>query len=483
MNYRMIAYLLGHIMRIEALFMLPALSISLYCRDDGAALGFLVAVVLLTGLSLLVRKRPLRRDFYAKEGLMTVGLAWIIVSLCGALPFWISGEVPGFIDCLFETVSGFTTTGASILSEVEALSSGLLYWRSFTHWLGGMGVLVFILAIIPMADSSDGNSLHLLRAESPGPQVSKLMPKMRDTAKVLYGIYVALTVLQIIFLLAGGMPFFDSITTAFGTAGTGGFGIKNDSMASYSTYLQIVTAVFMMLFGINFNVFYLMMIREWSKAIFHEEMRTYLGIMVTSVAVITANLMHVMQESFGNALHLAAFQVSSIMTTTGFATTDFNLWPQLSRMILVILMLLGACAGSTGGGVKIARVIILFKAAKNNLVKVLRPRQMTGVRMDGEIVEEETVNGVYGYMTLYSIIAILSVLLISWQGFSFETNVTAVLACINNIGPGLDLVGPMGNFSIFSGFSKVVLILNMLIGRLEIFPILLLFSPKAWHRR
>jgi len=483
MNYRMIAYLLGYIMRIEALFMLPALGISLYGCDSGAVQGFLVAIVLLMGLSLPVRKRPQRRDFYAKEGLMTVGLAWIVVSLCGALPFWISGEVPGFIDCLFETVSGFTTTGASILPEVEALSKGLLYWRSFTHWLGGMGVLVFILAIIPMADSADGNSLHLLRAESPGPQVSKLMPKMRDTAKVLYGIYVALTVLQIIFLLAGGMSFFDSITTAFGTAGTGGFGVKNDSMASYSIYLQVVTAVFMMLFGINFNVFYLLMIREWSKAIFHEEMRTYLGIMVTSVVVITADLMYVMQESFGSALHLAAFQVSSIMTTTGFATADFNLWPQLSRTILVILMILGACAGSTGGGVKIARVIILFKAAKNNLLKVLRPRQMTGVRMDGEIVEEETVNGVYGYMTVYAMIAILSVLLISWQGFSFETNVTAVLACINNIGPGLDLVGPMGNFSMFSGFNKIVLLLNMLIGRLEIFPVLLLFSPKAWHRR
>ena len=456
MNYRIIAYFIGRILRLEAVFMAPALAISLYQGEHAAAAGFLIAM----GALLLVGvpwswKRPENRSFGAREGFVTVGLVWVVVSLFGALPFFFGGGIPSYVDAVF-------------------------YWRSFTHWLGGMGVLVFLLAIVPMTRGS-GASLHLLRAESPGPQVGKLVPKMHQTAKILYGIYVALTLFQIVLLLAGGMPLFDAVTTAFGTAGTGGFAVKNDSMAGYSFYLQTVVTVFMAVFGINFNIFYLLLIREFAKAFFNEELRVYLGIMLGSIALVTVNISH-LYPSVREALHHAAFQVSSIMTTTGFATADFNLWPEFSRSLLVLLMVLGACAGSTGGGIKTARLIILFKSVRNEVWKMLHPRSVKLARMDGSILDEGTLYGVNAYMAVYCIIVAVSALLVSFDNFSFETNVTAVFACLNNIGPGLGLVGPMGNYSAFSDFSKLVLTANMLIGRLEIFPILALLMPTTWRR-
>ena len=481
MNYRMILSLLGDVLLvIGAFLLLPCIVAVIYGEPE---LWVLLATAagsgLLGGLFILLRPKR-RRELHARDGFVMVALSWILISLVGAIPFTVSGAIPSYLDAVFETMSGFTTTGASILRAVEDLPKCLLFWRSFTHWLGGMGVLVFLLAIVPMTRGS-GASLHLLRAESPGPQVGKLVPKMHQTAKILYGIYVALTLLQIVLLLAGGMPLFDAVTTAFGTAGTGGFAVKNDSMAGYSFYLQTVVTVFMAVFGINFNIFYLLLIREFAKAFFNEELRVYLGIMLGSIALVTVNISH-LYPSVREALHHAAFQVSSIMTTTGFATADFNLWPEFSRSLLVLLMVLGACAGSTGGGIKTARLIILFKSVRNEVWKMLHPRSVKLARMDGSILDEGTLYGVNAYMAVYCIIVAVSALLVSFDNFSFETNVTAVFACLNNIGPGLGLVGPMGNYSAFSDFSKLVLTANMLIGRLEIFPILALLMPTTWRR-
>lgn len=482
MNRRMVLYVLCFIMRVEAVLLVPPLIIALVQHEEMAAFGFLVAIAALLGASLLtLLKKPRKRVFYAREGFIIVALAWFVVSVFGALPFWASGAIPNFIDSLFETVSGFTTTGASILTNVEAMPMSLLYWRSFTHWLGGMGVLVFVLAIMPLAKNS-GNTMHILRAESPGPQVDKLVPRMHNSAKILYAIYVGMTLLQIVLLLAGGMPLFESVTTAFGTAGTGGFSVLNDSMASFSPYLQSVVTVFMILFGINFNIFFLIIMREYYKILRNEELWVYLGLLLGSILVITINVLP-MFASVGESLHHAAFQVASIMTTTGFATVDFNMWPQLSRTILVILMVLGACAGSTGGGIKTARVVLLGKAFVRDVRKLLRPRSVALIKMNDRTVEEDTVRGVHSYLTAYILIALVSVLLISINNFSLETTVTSVVACMNNIGPGLDLVGPMGNYAAFSGFSKLVLSADMLIGRLEIFPMLMLLVPATWKAR
>ncbi|WP_066688368.1 TrkH family potassium uptake protein [Christensenella intestinihominis] len=482
MNRRMVLYVLCFIMRVEAVLLVPPLIIALVQHEEMAAFGFLVAIAALLGASLLtLLKKPRKKVFYAREGFIIVALAWFVVSVFGALPFWASGAIPNFIDSLFETVSGFTTTGASILTNVEAMPMSLLYWRSFTHWLGGMGVLVFVLAIMPLAKNS-GNTMHILRAESPGPQVDKLVPRMHNSAKILYAIYVGMTLLQIVLLLAGGMPLFESVTTAFGTAGTGGFSVLNDSMASFSPYLQSVVTVFMILFGINFNIFFLIIMREYYKILRNEELWVYLGLLLGSILVITINVLP-MFASVGESLHHAAFQVASIMTTTGFATVDFNMWPQLSRTILVILMVLGACAGSTGGGIKTARVVLLGKAFVRDVRKLLRPRSVALIKMNDRTVEEDTVRGVHSYLTAYILIALVSVLLISINNFSLETTVTSVVACMNNIGPGLDLVGPMGNYAAFSGFSKLVLSADMLIGRLEIFPMLMLLVPATWKAR
>ena len=484
MNYKMTGRFVGLIVALEAVFMIPALLISIFCREMAAVQGFVVAilVMLVLGGVLFLTCRKAGRLFGAREGFVCVALGWVILSLLGALPFWVSREIPHFMDAFFETVSGFTTTGASVLSDVEALSLGLLYWRSFTHWVGGMGVLVFVLAIVPMGGGDKGFTMHLLRAESPGPDVGKLVPKMRQTALILYLIYIVMTVVNVILLLCGGMPVLDAVCTAFGTAGTGGFGIKNDSMASYSSYIQIVTAVFMFLFGVNFSCYYLILLRQVRSVFKDEELRLYVGLAVLSVVLIVLNI-RPMYGSLGETLRHAAFQVSSIMTTTGFATTDFDLWPAFSKAILLMLMVVGASAGSTGGGLKCARVVLLFKSLRRNIRQVLNPKKVQVVRNNDRIVDEKILANTNAYLAAYVVIVIVSFLLISLDNFSTGTNVSAVLACFNNIGPGLEAVGPTCNFGAYSDFSKLVLIMDMLAGRLEIFPILALFSRGTWKVR
>lgn len=484
MNRRAIAYFLGQILRVEGLFMLPALGIALYEGHRSSILGFLITAALLLILgSILVRLRDQTgKGIYAREGFVTVALGWILISLFGALPFFISGATPAFIDAWFETVSGFTTTGATIFSAVEDLPKSILYWRSFTHWLGGMGILVFMLAIVP-ASKGSGEGFHLLRAESPGPQVGKLVPTMRASARILYAIYIGMTLLMIVLLLVGGMPLFDSITTAYATAGTGGFSITNNSIMAYdSHYLQGVVAVFMALFGINFTLFYLLLLREWKAVFRNEELLTYIGVLALPTIAITINILPLYGNNFLESLHHAFFQVSSIATTTGFASADFNAWPEFSRMMLVLLMVIGACAGSTAGGLKVSRVVILVKAIKNELAKLLHPRSVKVLRMDGKALEENVVHGVHAYLAVYCLICFVSMLLVSADNFDFTTSVTAVLACFNNVGPGLSQVGPMGNFGGFSPFGKLVLSADMLLGRLEIFPLVLLFSPSVWKK-
>ena len=483
MNYKMMGRFVGQIVALEAVFMLPALGISVFKGETGAVTGFLItlAIMVVLGGILLLRCRNAPRIFGAREGLICVGISWAILSLLGCLPFYISREIPRFMDAFFETVSGFTTTGSSILSNVEALSKGLLYWRSFSHWVGGMGVLVFLLAIAP-GGSDRGFTMHLLRAESPGPDVGKRVPKMRQTATILYMIYIAMTILNVVFLLLGGMSLFESVCTAFGTAGTGGFGIKNDSIASYSPYIQNVCTVFMFLFGVNFSCYYLLLLGQLRSVFKDEELRLYVGLAALTTALIVWNI-RPMYDTLSETIRHAAFQVSSIMTTTGFATTDFDLWPSFSKGLLMLLMVVGACAGSTGGGLKCARVLLLFKSLRRNIRKVLNSRKVMVVRNNGKVVDEKILDNTNAYLAAYVVIIIISFLLISLDGFSTGTNLTAVLACFNNIGPGLEAVGPTCNFSAYSDFSKLVLILDMLAGRLEIFPILALLSRSAWTKR
>ena len=481
MNYKMIGRFLAQILSIEGLFLIPALLISLFCGEAAAVQAFLwtelVILVCVVCLHWLCRGAPIA--FYAKEGFVCVGISWIVLSLVGSLPFYLSGEIPSYIDSFFEIVSGFTTTGASILPTVEQLSRGITYWRSFSHWLGGMGVLVFLLAFT--GDKGQGFTMHLLRAESPGPDVGKLVPKMRKTAAILYIIYCAMTVVNILLLWLGGMPLFEAVCHGFGTAGTGGFGIKNDSYASYSPYLQNVTTIFMLLFGVNFSCYYLLMLRQFRGVFRDEELRLYIAIVVCSIGLIVWNLQG-FYGSFEETLRHAAFQVASLMTTTGYATTDFNLWPSFSKTILMSLMVVGACAGSTGGGLKVGRLLLIFKSLRRNIQQVLHPRKVLSVRNNGRIVSEKVLDNTNAYLSAYAIILFLSFLLISLDGFPTETNFSAVLACFNNIGPGLELVGPTCNFGGFSTLSKLVLILDMLAGRLEIFPILVLFSADTWKR-
>ncbi len=464
--------------------MIPALLISAADGDAVVLRSFVETTLLLLAVSgfLLLLCRHGRRGFYAREGIVCVGLCWLVMSLMGCLPFYLSGEIPRYVDAMFEIVSGFTTTGASVVPDVEKLSRGILYWRSFSHWLGGMGVLVFLLAIVPEGSRNSGFTLHLLRAESPGPDVGKLMPHMRETAMILYVLYIALTAIDIFFLRLGNMPWFDSFCTAFGTAGTGGFGIKNDSMASYSPYLQNVCTIFMLLFGVNFNCYYLLCIRQFRAVWKDEELRLYLGTVGASIALIAWNLRGV-YPTFRETLRHAAFQVSSIITTTGFATTNFDNWPSFSKAILLSLMVIGACAGSTGGGLKCARVLLLFKSTKRNLQQMLHPRQVQVIRVNGRPVAETILSDTNTYLAIYCIIMTSSFILLSLDGFSLTSNFSAVLACFNNIGPGLEIVGPASNYSGYSVLSKIVLILDMLAGRLELFPILALFVPRTWTGR
>ena len=479
MNYAIVFRLLGDILLCEgALLLLPAVTSAIYGE------WFVLAVFLFTAcicalLGLLLRQvRASSSIFYMREGFVTTALSWIVISVMGAVPFVLTGAIPDPVEALFETVSGFTTTGASILAEVELLPKGVLFWRSFTHWIGGMGVLVFLLTLLPL---TGGSHINLMKAESPGPQVEKLVPKVQSTAKILYGIYIVLTLVQIVLLLAGGMPLFDSLLTSFGTAGTGGFGIKNDSMAGYSVYSQVIVTIFMILFGVNFNAYFLILLGKFRRAAAMEEVRWYLGIIAASIAVITWNARGFF-DSLGQAVQQAAFQVASIITTTGFSTCDFNLWPATSRSVLVLLMFVGACAGSTGGGIKVSRLVILFKTIKKEVRQGLHPQVVAPVRMDGKLIPHETVRATNVFLATYMIVFTLSVLLVSLDGNELPTNFTAVAATLNNIGPGLEMVGPMENFSLFSSPAKLVLIFDMLAGRLELFPILVLFAPDTWRR-
>ncbi len=483
MNYKMIGRFLAQILSIEGLFMIPALIIGLCCREWMAVQGFIAAIIAIALVSLvlflLCKKAP--NALNAREGMVCVGISWIVLSLFGCLPFWLSREIPNYIDAFFEIVSGFTTTGSSILTDVEALSKSLIYWRSFSHWLGGMGVLVFLLAIVP-GNKDKGFTMHLLRAESPGPSVGKLVPRMRKTATILYLIYISLTVLNFIFLIAGKMPVFDAVCTAFGTAGTGGFGIKNDSLASYSPYIQNVTTVFMLIFGVNFSCYYLILLRQFRNVLKDEELRLYVGIVLASIVAIVLNIRH-LYPTLEETIRHASFTVSTIITTTGFATTDFDLWPAFSKGIIMFLMVIGACAGSTGGGLKVARLLMLLKSLRRNISQVLNPRKVRYVRINGQVTDEKILDNTNAYLAAYVSIIIFSYILISIDGFSIGTNFTAVLACFNNIGPGLEAVGPTCNFSQFSTLSKLVLSVDMLAGRLEIFPILVLFSRSTWRGR
>lgn len=420
--------------------------------------------------------------FSAQEGFAATGLSWIFMSAFGALPFFLSGQIPSYVDAFFEMVSGFTTTGASILTDVEALSRCNLFWRSFSHWLGGMGVLVFLLAVVPGARKNGGTGIYLMRAESPGPSVDKLTPHLRQTAMILYGIYILLTALCIMCLLLGGMPVFDSFCIAFGTAGTGGFAIKNSSMGGYSCFLQTVVTVFMFLFGVNFSLYYMLLLRKFKAVFKNEELRLYFGIAAGSIILIAINISR-MYNTVYESVHHAAFQVVSIMTTTGYGTVDFEQWPAFSKAILLSLMFIGASAGSTGGGLKVSRVLLLMKSIRRTIRKALHPRRVQPVYMDGRAVSEEVCDNVNAYLAIYCVILVLSFAIISVDGFSIGTNFSAVASCFNNIGPGFELVGATQNFSIYSDLSKIILSLDMLLGRLEIFPLLLLLSPDTWSRR
>lgn len=479
MNIRYIVSILGKILFVEALLLLAPFAVAIYYGEDTVfAYAITIALLLLAGgLSFVF---PAKKNIIRpREGLVVAALAWIVVSLFGALPLHLTGEIPNYLDAVFEIVSGFTTTGASILTDIESLTRSGLFWRSFTHWIGGMGVLVFALAILPATDTK---SMHLMRAEMPGPDVSKLVSKIRLTARLLYIIYMALTVIQFFLLLIGKMPVYDSLIHAFGTAGTGGFSNRALSVGAYdSAYIEWVITAFMLIFSINFNLFYLLLVGGFSSFFKNEELRCFFCIVLVAVSIVTMNILP-LYDSFGDALRDASFQVASIVSTTGFATANFDLWPNLSKGILVLLMFFGACAGSTGGGIKIARIVVIFKTAVAQIRRQISPRIINPIKVEGVILSPATRSGITSYMFAYLIIFAVSAILLCLDQFSLTVNFTAVAACINNIGPGLEDVGPMGSFSGFSPLSKIVLIFDMLVGRLEIFPMLALFSPSAWKK-
>lgn len=479
MNYKIIVYIMGRIMQVEAILMLlPTLVAIIYGDDTLTAFVFTVLLLAVVGTVATLRT-PKKRSFYAREGFLAVALSWVILSFFGGLPFYISGEIPSIIDCFFEAVSGFTTTGASIITNVEAMSKSLLFWRSFSHWIGGMGVLVFVMAIIPLAGD---RSMHLMRAEVPGPTVGKLVPKVRQTSAILYGIYLCMTVIQIILLLCGGLPLFESLVYSFGTAGTGGFAVTSQGLGIYSNYVQWVITIFMILFGVNFNLYYFLLLKKWREVIKSEELRWYLLIIAGAVALISIDI-YPRIGNISDTVRTAAFQVGSIVTTTGYSTADFNLWPEFSRCIMVLLMFAGACAGSTAGGIKTSRLILLFKMMRREIYKMLHPRAVRVIKLENKVVDDDTVKSTMTYFIVYIFLMMISVLLISLNGFDFTSNLTSVITCINNVGPGLGMVGPMGSFAPYSGFSKLVLSLDMLLGRLEIFPIILLLSPSTWRKK
>ncbi len=477
MNYRMIRNILGWLLLFEAGFMAVPL-ITGICYRESALWYFLLTMLLCASIGgLCILKKPKDSSLYAREGFVIVSLSWIALSLFGAIPFFLSGAIPNYLDAVFETVSGFTTTGASILTAVEPLPKCMLMWRSFTHWVGGMGVLVFIIAFVPL---SGGRNMHIMKAESPGPSVSKLVPRVRTTALILYTIYLALTLLQFILLLCGGMSVFEAITTAFGTAGTGGFGVLNDSMASYSPYIQWVVTVFMLLFSVNFSCYYLFLLGRVKDA-FNAELRHFICIVGAVILIVTLNVRGLF-DTLGEAVRHVAFTVASLISTTGFATENFDAWPELSRTLLVLIMFIGACAGSTGGGLKVSRLMILLRGAFNEIGNLVHPRRVKKVTIDRHPIEPEVVRATNVYIMWYVLIFTASVILISFDDHDLVTNFTAVTATINNIGPGLGSVGPTGNFAFFSIPSKLVLIFDMLAGRLELFPMLVLFAPATWKK-
>lgn len=480
MNYKMTAYVLGKMLGVEALVLCIPAAVSLIYGEtsDMAAFGITSAVLCVFFL-LFGRKKPENGRIYGKDGLVIVAAAWILWSVFGALPFYLSREIPAYVDALFETVSGFTTTGSTILTDIEALSYGMNFWRCLTHWIGGMGVLVFVMVVTSLDDKS---SMHLMRAEVPGPEADKLVPKARETAKLLYAMYLALTVAEIIFLLAGGMNLYDSIIHSFSTAGTGGFANHNSSVAYYdSAYIDGVITVFMILFGINFNMYFLLLIKDVKSVWKNEEVRAYLGIIVAATLVITCNVLSIYKEPL-KAFRYSIFQVASIITTTGFATADFNLWPELSKCILLLIMVIGACAGSTGGGVKVSRFLILWKSILKQVKGMLHPKSVNVVKVNGKKISNETLQGVYAYFSAYVFVFGISVLLVALDNFDFATTISGVLTTLSNVGPGISRVGPIENFQSFSVLSKIVFSMDMLIGRLEIFPFLMICSPSFWRK-
>lgn len=478
MNYSIIRYILCRVLEFAALFMTLPFLVGIFNKEASAVwFGVVIVCCLIVGL-IGKHFKPKSKVFYAKEGFVTVSLSWILLSLVGALPFYLSGEIPSFTDALFETISGLTTTGATILTDVEYLSRGMQFWRCFTHWIGGMGVLVLILAVLPLSGSYN---MHLMRAESPGPSVGKLVPKVKNTAMILYGIYIVITILQIIALLIAGLGLYEAVTLSFSTTGTGGFAILNSSIGSFSMPVQAIFTVFMTLCGINFQLYYLFLIRKPKEVFQSDELRYYLGILLVSAILITCNVRGFFENGF-EAFHHALFQVSSVMTTTGFATLDYNVWPEFSKMILFLLTLIGASAGSTGGGFKVSRLIILIRTIRNEISYVIHPRSIKKIHMNGHIVEGGVIKSIQAYTMIYVLLFMCSVLLISLNGFDFTTNITAVAATFNNVGPGLNMVGPAGNFSAFSGLSKYVFMFDMLAGRLELLPMMVLLSPKTWKK-
>lgn len=479
MNGSIIRRIIGYVLILEGgLMLLPCIVALVYGERQGFAYLITAVGCLVLGY-LLKLKKAKNTVFYLKEGCVATALSWIVLSVFGSIPFMLTGEIPSPINALFETVSGFTTTGASILTDVEAMSHCSLFWRSFTHWVGGMGVLVFLLAVVPL---SGGSNINLMKAESPGPSVGKLVPKMRRTARILYVIYFAMTVVEIVMLLCGGMPLFDSLTLSFGSAGTGGFGIKNDSVASYSSYCRWVITVFMALFGINFNFYYFLLFRQFKKAFGMEEVRAYILIIIAATGIIFANTIQI-YNNFSEALCKAAFQVSSVITTTGFSTADFNQWSNLSKSVLFLLMFIGACAGSTGGGLKVSRLLVGAKTVRKELGSYIHPKSVKKITLDGKPVEKEVIRATNVYFITYALIFVGSWLIVSLEDYDIITNLTAVASAFNNIGPGLELVGPSENFNFLSPISKSVLIFDMLAGRLELFPLLVLFNPRLWRER
>lgn len=479
MNYSLMLFIIGSILKVEGCFLLLPVFVDLFYREKTASSFMLVAAACLILGSLATWKKPKNYHLFTRDGLIIVALGWIVLSLFGAVPFVLTGDIPNYVDALFETISGFTTTGASILPAVEGLTHAGLFWRSFTHWVGGMGVFVFIMAVLPLIG---GSSMNLMKAESPGPSVDKLVPHVKDTAKILYFIYLAITLAEVVFLLAGGMNLFEALTTSFGTTGTGGFGTRNDSIGGFSPYIQNVVTVFMILSGINYAFFFCLIMRKFKTAFTMEEVRTYLAIIFIAITAICFDCRHLFATT-GELVRHASFQVASIITTTGFSTCDFDLWPQFSKTILVILMFVGACAGSTGGGIKVSRLMILIKSIFKELSLIIHPREIRKIRIDGHPVAHETVRSTNVFISVYMIILFMSVLAIGIDEKDFTTNFTAVVATLNNIGPGMELVGPTQNFGFYSVISKFVLMFDMLAGRLELFPMLVLMMPSSWKKR